>query len=209
MKTFQDLIRQGIAPNRYDAKYIGSTPDMDPFVRGYNNVWGIVSDTHMASYGEDQYIITGHMVQDKTKFTEFLYAYCWGGYSFDSSLAARNTGVRSLSGYFTKNRVIGNFAKVNGDDAYIVSPIPESKCTPCNGCCDCGQADSCVPCAENKIFANAEVKESIFGGSIEETIQKLNESKYVDGSDWTVARDVDGLRFMNENKKYILCHESE
>ena len=99
MKTFQDLIKNGVAPNRYDSVYIGSIPDSDPFIRGYNNVWGVVSDTHMSHYGENQYIITGSLVSNTSKFSQFLYAYYWGGYSFNASEAAKVNGIRCLSEY--------------------------------------------------------------------------------------------------------------
>ena len=38
----------------------------------------------------------------------------------------------------------------------------------------------------------------------DEIIGRLNESKGVNGSDWTFVGDVDGQKFVNENGKYIL-----
>ena len=204
MKTFQDLIRDGVAPNRYDAVYIGQTPNADPFVRGYNNVWGVVSDTHMSSYGENQYIITGSMVRNSQKFSSFLYAYYWGGYSFNAAEAAKVNGIRCLSGYISKNGLVGEFSKVNNDDVYILSPR-ESLGEICPNCCCVGCCDAKIGESENTVFSNNEVKEQVLQkGTAEEIINRLNESKGVSGQDWDLVGDADGLKFVNENRKYIL-----
>lgn len=205
MKTFQDLIKDGIAPNRYDNVYIGQTPNIDPFVRGYNNVWGVVSDTHMSTYGENQYIITGSMLRDSNKFSQFLYAYYWGGYNFNASEAAKVNGVRCLSGYISKNGLSGSFQKVNNDDVYILSPV-ETLGNICPSCACCGDCCSTVKMqSESEIFADSDVKEQVLKeGTVTDIIQRLNESKGVKGNDWIFVGDVDGQKFVNENGKYIL-----
>ena len=50
MLTFTDLIKQNIAPSPYKTNVIDDSSDR--ICINYNNIWGILTDTHM-SKGED------------------------------------------------------------------------------------------------------------------------------------------------------------
>lgn len=215
MKTFQDLIKAGIAPSRYDTKLMGQTTDTDPLVRTYNNIWGIISDTHMSRLEDGRYVITGSMVSDQRKFSTFLYAERWGGYNFgNSSLKTLSDSYLSLCSLINRNNCVGSFEKINGDNVYVLTPLSDeqqsekSKCSAsiqCDGCC-IGCSESVFPIKMSQITSNEKTLASILeaNDSLLDKVNKLNESEDIDGKNWSVCYDMEGLRFINENKKYIL-----
>ena len=210
MKTFQDLINAGIAPSRYDTPLMGQTTDTDPFVRTYNNIWGPVSDTHMSTLGDGRYVITGTMVADQVKFSSFLYSTRWGGYDFGStSLKSLNDKYLSLSSLINRNNCIGAFGIINGDKVYIISHVEAQDkviCPCCTANCCIGCAESAMPISVSQITNNRKVLDSILTAedNLLDKAKKLNESEFIDGAYWTVNYDHEGIRFVNENKKYIL-----
>lgn len=121
MLTFSDLIEKGIAPSPYKTNVISDKSDR--FVVNYNNIWGLISDTHM-SIGEDgNYYITGQLFRDRRKTEEFVYAWTWGGYSFkDSSLKCQ-----SLRDYCMRNYKTISHEIVNGDDVLVVRNFTEEQ----------------------------------------------------------------------------------
>ena len=49
MLTFSDLIKSGIAPAPYKTNIVTNDfESLDRFVINYNNIWGMISDTHMS-----------------------------------------------------------------------------------------------------------------------------------------------------------------
>ena len=121
MLTFSDLIKSGIAPSPYKKNVVGNGSDR--FIINYNNIWGIISDTHM-SLGEDGvYYITGQLFRDKDKTNNFIYAWTLGGYSFkDSSMHCQ-----SLFDYCRKNYKTIAHEVVNGDDVLAVRDFTEDQ----------------------------------------------------------------------------------
>ena len=117
MLTFSDLIKSGIAPTPYKTNIVANDfESLDRFVINYNNIWGMISDTHMSKGEDGNYYITGQLFRDKEKTTNFLYAWNWGGYQFkDSSI-----GMISLSEYLKRNYKTVSHEIVNGDDVLVV-----------------------------------------------------------------------------------------
>lgn len=117
MLTFSDLIKSGIAPAPYKTNIVTNDfESLDRFVINYNNIWGMISDTHMSKGEDGNYYITGQLFRDKEKTTNFLYAWNWGGYQFKNS----SVGISSLYDYLRRNYKTVSHEIVNGDDVLVV-----------------------------------------------------------------------------------------
>lgn len=124
MLTFSDLIKSGIAPSPYKTNIVGNDiSKLDRFVINYNNIWGMITDTHMSKGDDGNYYITGQIFKDKGKTNNLLYAWNWGNYQFkDSSI-----GMISLSEYLKRNYKTVSHEVVNGDDVLVVRNFTEEQ----------------------------------------------------------------------------------
>ena len=121
MLKFSDLIKNGVAPSPYQRNVVGNQTDR--FVINNNNIWGVISDTHMSKGDDGVYYITGQLFRDKDKTSSFIYAWTWGGYSFkDSSLRCK-----SLYSYCQENYKTISHEIVNGDDVLAVRDFTEEQ----------------------------------------------------------------------------------
>jgi hypothetical protein len=133
MSKFQEYIKAGIA--RFDYRnYIPAIPEQDKFARQYNNVWGAMTDTHMAVY-EDGYVITGSICSIPDKFDQFLCSCFWGGMRFRDA----RLGSDTLSQYIFNGGFHGCYGTLNGDAVYFLKPGTED-----DRCCDCGEMSCCT-----------------------------------------------------------------
>lgn len=122
MLTFSDLIKKGVAPSPYKTNVIGPETS-DRFIINYNNIWGIISDTHMSKGEDGNYYITGQLFKNREKTQNFLYAYMWGGYCFkDSSLKCNSLFNYCQSNYKTVSHEI-----VNGDDVLVLREFTDEQ----------------------------------------------------------------------------------
>ena len=121
MLTFSDLIKSGIAPSPYKKDVI--TSETDRFIMNYNNIWGIISDTHMGKGSDGNYYITGQLFRDKDKTQQFLYAWQWGGYWFKYSSLKQ----RCLFDYIKSNYKTVSHEIVNGDDVLVIKDFTEEQ----------------------------------------------------------------------------------
>ena len=122
MLTFSDLIKSGIAPSPYKKSVVDDSGS-DRFIINYNNIWGIISDTHMSKGEDGLYYITGQLFRDREKTQNFLYAWTWGGYAFkDSSMKCQ-----SLFDYCKKNYKTVAHEIVNGDDVLVLRDFTEEQ----------------------------------------------------------------------------------
>lgn len=124
MLTFSDLIKSGIAPSPYKTNIVTNDfESLDRFVMNYNNIWGMITDTHMSKGDDGNYYITGQIFKDKGKTNNLLYAWNWGNYQFkDSSI-----GMISLSEYLKRNYKTVSHEVVNGDDVLVVRNFTEEQ----------------------------------------------------------------------------------
>lgn len=121
MLKFSDLINSGIAPSPYKKNVISN--ETDRFIINYNNIWGVISDTHMSKGEDGVYYITGQLFKDRDKTNNFIYAWTWGGYHFkDSSLRCK-----SLFSYCQENLKTISHEIVNGDDVLAVRDFTEEQ----------------------------------------------------------------------------------
>lgn len=122
MLTFSDLIKKGVAPSPYKTNVIGPE-NSDRFIINYNNIWGIISDTHMSKGEDGNYYITGQLFRNKANTERFIYSSTWGGYCFkDSSLKCACLFDYCRSNYKTIEHTI-----VNGDDVLVLKDFTEEQ----------------------------------------------------------------------------------
>ena len=124
MLTFSDLIKNNIAPSPYKTNVIGNElTENDRFVINYNNIWGVVTDTHMSKGDDGNYYITGQLFRSREKTEQFLHAWSWGGCSFkDSSMHCQ-----SLWDYIRNNYKTVQHEIVNGDDVLVLRDFTEEQ----------------------------------------------------------------------------------
>ena len=121
MQTFTDLIKSGVAPSPYKTNVISN--ETDRFIINYNNIWGIISDTHMSKGEDGRYYITGQLFKNKDKTCNFIYAWSWGAYNFKNS----SLGYSSLKEYCDRNYKTISHEIVNGDDVLVLTEFTEEQ----------------------------------------------------------------------------------
>lgn len=121
MLTFNDLIKDNIAPSPYKTNVIDRS--CDRICVNYNNIWGILTDTHMSKGENGKYYITGSLLKDKRKTNDLVLSGWLGNYSFrDSSVGANN-----LLDYAHRNHFIIAHTIVNGDDVLELTPMTDEE----------------------------------------------------------------------------------
>lgn len=192
---FSDLIKQGVAS--FEEKPVGSfTPTLDPMVKAYNNLWGLLTDTHMSAV-EDGYIITGTFV--KTQY--------WEGFKYCSYYGSTNiklgSGYSSLENMINVNGYQMSPDIYNGDYVIKITKRPEPTTSPENaeGCCVpcCTNVDPCVTSFESQIphpfkeFFTPEQSRAIVegwnGGDAVKIAEGLNADKDLKGHSFRVSAD--------------------
>lgn len=121
MLTFNDLISQNITPSPYKTNVIDDSSDR--ICINYNNIWGILTDTHMSRGEDGKYYITGSLLKNKRKATDLVLNFWWGGYSFSDS----SVGANSLLDYAHKNHLLVAHEIVNGDDALVLTQMTDDE----------------------------------------------------------------------------------
>lgn len=200
--TFTDLINQGVASFEY-TPIAPQMPEQDLICRSYNNIWSIPSDTHMHLNKETgERYITGHMVGINDKWSRFIVSSNWGAVNF------RTTGCWSLCDFLQANGLKGEYAVLNGDVVYKITPI-ETVCnseTPCMCPGTCCTSESRIPQPVAQLVTNGDVmklKECYHGKyNLYDVCNALNENIYIKGDMWTVVDDK--VMCPIGNKIYIL-----
>lgn len=201
---FTELIEQGVAKFNY-TPIAPTMPEKDAVCRMYNNIWSIPSDTHMHFNEETgERYITGHMIANEAKWSNFVYAHNWGAVNF------KTAGYWCLCEFLQKNGLQGRYSVLNGDAIYLVTPIPVGADVHGVACPEC---PTTVCTTESKIPMNTavlthdgnvlKIRECYKGkNSLYEVCEALNDSIYVKGGNWTVV----GNRLMCPigNKTYVL-----
>lgn len=125
MLTFKQLIDAGVAPAPYKNIIAQGNQERDWFLETYNNIWGVVTDTHMSKTSDGGYIITGQLFRDADKTSNFIYACTWcnGAYRFKDSSAQ----CESLNMYAQQHHYTISHEKVNGDDALVLRPFTDEQ----------------------------------------------------------------------------------
>lgn len=195
---FSDLIAKGVAS--FQEKPVGSTvPTLDPMVKAYNNLWGLLTDTHMSKVGDD-YIITGTFVKSRY----------WEGFKYCSYYG--NTNIKLGSGYNTLEQMVSvNGYQMtpdlyNGDYVIKLTPRPEPSTAPenvdCVGCpCSNCVDPCCISLGESQIphpfkeFFTPQQSEAIAEaweegqGDAMKVVENLNNSKCVKGIEFRLSAD--------------------
>mgnify|MGYP006978482456 CR=1 FL=1 len=121
MLTFNELIKNNIAPSPYKTNVIDCSSDR--ICINYNNIWGILTDTHMSKGENGKYYITGSLLKDKNKTIDLVHSSFLGNCFFrDASVNAYN-----LLDYVHKNHLLVAHSIVNGDDVLELTPMTDDE----------------------------------------------------------------------------------
>lgn len=172
---FSELVAAGVAEFKYKPTTPG-TPDTCPICRMYNNIWGIITDTH-ASIVDGRPVITGTLVGDPKKWSQLQWASNWGGVTFEGS------GWCSLSEFFRANMVQPNGIHINGQVAIELIPCEDCTCADC-ACVAYHTSESLLP---QPIKVLGDIYECLNRGSLDEIAKAMNHSNKVVGEHWHVA----------------------
>lgn len=173
---FSELVNAGVAGFQ-STPIAQDTPQYCPVCHTYNNVWGVITDTHMSCLPDGRRVITGTFVSDPQKWTRLMYEPYWGGIRFDT------TGYSSLSEFLYRSGLETQAIVLNGQPALALVP-----------CEECAVADlkcSSYTTTETKfpqpIVRLGAVQECLeLSGSLSEAARKLNCSIKVPGNHWHV-----------------------
>lgn len=172
---FTELIELGVAKFEY-APTIQDKPEQDMICRTYNNIFSIPSDTHMSCLADGTRVITGHMI-GTDKWEKFICACSWGAVDFKTS------GYWSVCDFLHKHGFEGCIDKLNGDIIYRVQPkvdefkrieLPSHYTT----------TESKIPQPIRLLTTNGDVNKIIECFKSDNTIESLNTSLYIKGSNW-------------------------
>ena len=200
MNKFSELIARGVAKFEY-TPIASSLPTQCPICRAYNNVYSLANDTHMSALEDERLVITGHAIRDHRNFDYFLCSCYWGAMNFlDSGLGAPCT-------FFYSNKLKGHYDILNGDEVYILEPIPE---VPTPQTVECPDCVCCVGTAIPEqlramtVDGNAQhIKEAF---KQQDVAKALNEDINVCGINWIMVglSDGDHAVCVGKKKTYIL-----
>lgn len=173
---FTDLVDAGVAGFQ-STPIAPEVPHYCPICHTYNNVWGIITDTHMSCLPDGRRVITGTFVGDPKKWSLLMYSPYWGGVRFDT------TGYMSLSEFLYKSGLETRSIFLNGQNAielvpcedYTVADIKVSSYTT---------TETKFPQPIQRLGGVLECLE--LRGSLQEAVRRMNVSVKVPGDHWHV-----------------------
>lgn len=173
---FTDLVNAGVA-GFHNTPIAPETPQYCPVCHTYNNVWGVITDTHMSCLPDGRRVITGTFVSDPKKWTQLMYASFWGGVRFDT------TGYMSLSEFLYRNGLDTFITNINGQPAMELIPCEECAVTDIK-CSSYTTTETKFPQPINRLGGVLECLE--LSGSLSEAVRRMNVSIKVPGNHWHV-----------------------
>lgn len=174
---FSELVAAGVATFNH-VPIAPQTPCHDPICHTYNNLWGVLTDTHM-SCTDGRYIITGTFVGDPKKWSNLKYAPNWGGCRFIDS------GYYTLSEFLFRVGYDATVTDINGQLAIELIPCEDCACTAIKGVAYTTH-ESQFP---QPIARLGRVQECFNAGSLREVAKNMNNSSVVEGNRWHVSDD--------------------
>lgn len=173
---FTDLVAAGVASFEHEP-IAPQTPSACPICHTYNNVWGVLTDTHM-SFVDNRWIITGTYVSNTTKWQTLLYAPAIGGCQFFT------TGYACLSNFLYKSGLCQRMITLNGQ--------PAIELTKCDGDVACANvqctkyhtSESKVP---HSVARLGMVQDCMHWNTLGEIAENMNRSPRVLGDQWHVS----------------------
>ena len=178
---FSELIEKGVASFEY-TPICDEVPTPCPLCREYNNIWGLISDTHMAVAGDGNTYITGRLVSNTNEWSTFKFAGYWGNVSF------KETGYWCLNDFLYKHGVEVEVVNLNGDVALKIvdrSTPEEDACCPT--CCVAMESGINKPLATLTIDRNEDTLKECFNGNIYNVVENLNSNCMIKGTNWIVV----------------------
>lgn len=174
---FSELIAAGVASFNHEP-IAPQTPCHDPICHTYNNLWGVLTDTHM-SCADGRYVITGTFVGDPKKWSSLMWTPNWGGCNFIDSGYYSLSEFLCLAGYEPRTTVL------NGQAAIELIPREDCVCTGI-GCTAYTTHESQIP---QPVARLGRVQECLNVHSLQEAAKNMNRSSVVEGTHWHVSGD--------------------
>ena len=188
MRTFKDLI-QDEHHAYYHPQAHTSTPAYDPFIRTYNNLWGMMTDSHMEKHGED-YIIFGSVCA-----TQYFMSFITQGRfeSISNYIGYANSNHIPFYDYMYSNGYVGEKMLFNGEIAFRFYKNPNLTLDmPVSGV-QYTVGDSKVPQPIRQLGENVveKLKRNL-------SVETLNEDLNIKGNSWKMIKDNNWIFYINE-----------
>ena len=174
---FSELVAAGVASFNHEP-IAPQTPCHDPICHAYNNLWGVLTDTHM-SCADGRYVITGTFVGDPKKWSKLMWSPNWGGCNFIDS------GYYSLSEFLCQAGYEPRTTVLNGQTAIELIPCEDCVCAGI-GCTAYTTHESQIP---QPVARLGRVQECLNVHSLQEAAKNMNRSSVVEGTHWHVSGD--------------------
>lgn len=173
---FTELVNAGVASFKSDP-IAADRPQYCPVCHTYNNVWGVITDTHMSNLPDGRRVITGTFVSNTPKWTQLMFSSYWGGVRFDT------TGYMSLSEFLYKSGLETRSITLNGQPAIELVPCEECAVTDIK-CPVYTTTETKFPQPINRLGGVLECLG--VSSSLSDAARKLNSSIKVPGDHWHV-----------------------
>lgn len=132
---FFELIEKGVAPASYKDVVSDHPEVLDDAVREYNNIFSLVSDTHMDIVSDPKiqelypehtwkYIITGSLIGYGEQRWE---KFCCDPSTYAGAFNPKPAGYFSVADFFSKTGLAGVKRIVNGDVVYLLYSITDEE----------------------------------------------------------------------------------
>lgn len=160
-------------------------PCNDLIARGYNNIFSIPTDTHMALLDDGRRVITGHMV-GTYHWNDFKISTFWGGIDF------RPTGYNSVEDYLYKNGLEGKLDVLNNEPVYIVTVRKDAngeKIEDKPGHFVTTESKRQMPLSMLSVNGDENDVLDCLRGTLDEAVKEMNESETVKGTEWIVSEN--------------------
>lgn len=174
MKTFKDLMQE--ERHAYFPPQPHNTSN-DPICREYNNLWGLLTDTHMSKHADD-YIITGSMTG-----TDKFYSFITMGMIENCPVQySRGTSKKiPFYEYMWQLGYIGTYCMFNGDNAFRFAKRPELSEIPQGVSMTYTTSDSRMPRPIAQLGEHAVEKIQHY-----ESVEQMNEDYTIRGNAWMI-----------------------
>ena len=189
MKTFKDLMQEE-RHAYFPPQAHTSTPAYDPYIRNYNNLWGMMTDSHMEKHGED-YIIFGSVCATPN-FMGFITQGRFEGISNYVGYANNQNRVPFYE-YMYSNGYVGEKMIFNGDIAFRFYKRPQETIdVPFSGV-EYNVGDSRMPQPIRQLGEN--VIEKLKKNP---SVETLNEDFDIKGNSWKEIKNDNWIFYINE-----------
>lgn len=177
---FTELIQQGVATFTHNplSTAIPQYSQRSLLCRQYNNIWGMITDTHMSEVN-DKLIITGSLISRTNLWSQLQFCMYWGGVNFST------TGYSSLSEFFSTHNLTPKLIQYNGQPAIELEPIPNIPVQDMK-VVSYTTSESKFPQPIRQLFNMHALNECLNEFTLQDVAEVMNDSREIPGKHWHV-----------------------